>query len=120
MREHVQTVVRSALARFGERLKDPARQWKISETDYTERDLWEDYIAAFEDAVRAHTEVTGTTSILAVLRQLQRAEHGSDLGDFGNVLSETLSLGGLTWVRTWTPTLILESRIGLFLLSFGQ
>jgi uncharacterized protein len=35
-------------------------------------------IAAFEDAVRAHAEVTGTTSILAVLRQLQRAEHGSE------------------------------------------
>ena len=39
------------LARFGERLKDPAKHWKISETDYTERELWDDYIAAFEDAL---------------------------------------------------------------------
>jgi PPK2 family polyphosphate:nucleotide phosphotransferase len=39
------------LARFKERLDDPARQWKISNSDYTERDLWDDYIVAFEDAV---------------------------------------------------------------------
>ena len=36
------------LARFEERLDDPARQWKISASDYSERDLWDDYIKAFE------------------------------------------------------------------------
>ena len=36
------------LRRFAERLDDPARQWKISESDYSERALWDDYIAAFE------------------------------------------------------------------------
>ena len=41
------------LARFAERLEDPKRNWKISESDYTERDLWDDYIAAFEDAISA-------------------------------------------------------------------
>jgi polyphosphate kinase 2 (PPK2 family) len=41
------------LARFGERLEDPARNWKISEADYSERELWDDYIAAFEDALAA-------------------------------------------------------------------
>jgi PPK2 family polyphosphate:nucleotide phosphotransferase len=41
------------LARFAERLKDPKRNWKISESDYTERALWDDYIAAFEDAIIA-------------------------------------------------------------------
>jgi len=41
------------LARFEERLADPARNWKISESDYTERELWDDYIAAFEDAISA-------------------------------------------------------------------
>ena len=41
------------LARFAERLQDPARNWKISESDYTERDLWDDYIAAFQDAMEA-------------------------------------------------------------------
>ena len=41
------------LARFGKRLDDPARNWKISETDYTERALWDDYMEAFEDALAA-------------------------------------------------------------------
>jgi PPK2 family polyphosphate:nucleotide phosphotransferase len=39
------------LARFKERLDDPARQWKISASDYSERDRWDDYIDAFEDAL---------------------------------------------------------------------
>jgi PPK2 family polyphosphate:nucleotide phosphotransferase len=39
------------LARFKERLDDPARHWKISETDYSERELWPAYISAFEDAL---------------------------------------------------------------------
>ncbi len=37
------------LARFAQRLDDPDRNWKISEADYTERKLWDDYIEAFED-----------------------------------------------------------------------
>jgi PPK2 family polyphosphate:nucleotide phosphotransferase len=37
------------LARFKRRLDDPARRWKISESDYLEREYWEDYIQAFED-----------------------------------------------------------------------
>lgn len=41
------------LARFEQRLDDPARNWKISESDYAERELWDDYIAAFEDAIAA-------------------------------------------------------------------
>lgn len=41
------------LERFAQRLDDPARNWKISEADYTERALWDDYIEAFEDAIRA-------------------------------------------------------------------
>src|SRR5580704_7839231 len=41
------------LARFAQRLDDPARNWKISESDYTERALWDDYIEAFEDAMHA-------------------------------------------------------------------
>lgn len=39
------------LARFKERLDDPARRWKISESDYTERALWPKYIAAYEEAI---------------------------------------------------------------------
>jgi PPK2 family polyphosphate:nucleotide phosphotransferase len=45
------------LARFKERLGDPAHQWKISESDYAERDKWDDYIKAFEAALeRCSTE----------------------------------------------------------------
>ena len=39
------------LARFKLRLDDPARQWKISASDYSERDLWDDYTIAYEDAL---------------------------------------------------------------------
>lgn len=39
------------LARFKARLDDPARQWKISESDYSERELWPQYVAAFEEAL---------------------------------------------------------------------
>jgi len=41
------------LARFKQRLDDPGRQWKISASDYSERNYWDDYIAAFEDAMSA-------------------------------------------------------------------
>jgi PPK2 family polyphosphate:nucleotide phosphotransferase len=39
------------LERFKKRLDDPARQWKISDSDYKERDYWKDYIQAFEDVL---------------------------------------------------------------------
>jgi len=39
------------LERFKQRLDDPARRWKISETDYTERALWHEYRAAYEEAL---------------------------------------------------------------------
>lgn len=37
------------LARFKQRLDDPARRWKISEADYQERAYWDQYTEAFED-----------------------------------------------------------------------
>jgi PPK2 family polyphosphate:nucleotide phosphotransferase len=36
------------LERFRKRLEDPARQWKISEADYKQREYWDAYIEAFE------------------------------------------------------------------------
>jgi PPK2 family polyphosphate:nucleotide phosphotransferase len=39
------------LARFKQRLDDPSRHWKISESDYSERELWPQYVEAYEDAV---------------------------------------------------------------------
>jgi PPK2 family polyphosphate:nucleotide phosphotransferase len=41
------------LARFRRRLDDPRRNWKISESDYTERAYWDVYMAAYEDAISA-------------------------------------------------------------------
>jgi PPK2 family polyphosphate:nucleotide phosphotransferase len=40
------------LRRFRERLLDPTKQWKISESDYGEREFWNDYMAAYEDALK--------------------------------------------------------------------
>jgi PPK2 family polyphosphate:nucleotide phosphotransferase len=37
------------LKRFKDRLDDPTKWWKISESDYTERKRWGDYLDAFED-----------------------------------------------------------------------
>jgi PPK2 family polyphosphate:nucleotide phosphotransferase len=39
------------LERFKQRLDDPARHWKISESDYLEREYWDDYQSAYEDAI---------------------------------------------------------------------
>src|SRR5262249_39440262 len=39
------------LARFKQRLDDPVRNWKISESDYSERELWPQYVEAYEDAM---------------------------------------------------------------------
>ncbi len=39
------------LSRFKQRLDDPARHWKISESDYSEREFWNKYKKAYEDAL---------------------------------------------------------------------
>ncbi|MDR3637434.1 MAG: polyphosphate kinase 2 family protein [Isosphaeraceae bacterium] len=39
------------LRRFKDRLDDPTKHWKISASDYTERERWDDYIGAFEAAL---------------------------------------------------------------------
>src|SRR6516162_6141705 len=39
------------LSRFEQRLDDPSRHWKISEGDYSERELWPQYVDAYEDAL---------------------------------------------------------------------
>ena len=46
------------LRRFAERLDDPHRQWKISDSDYKERTYFlDDYLAAFDEALeRTSTE----------------------------------------------------------------
>jgi PPK2 family polyphosphate:nucleotide phosphotransferase len=39
------------LARFKQRLDDPLRHWKISESDYSERELWPEYVDAYQDVM---------------------------------------------------------------------
>ena len=39
------------LARFAQRLDDPKRNWKISESDYTERAYWDDYVDGLRGAL---------------------------------------------------------------------
>jgi PPK2 family polyphosphate:nucleotide phosphotransferase len=39
------------LLRFKQRLDDPSRRWKISKSDYSERELWPQYIDAYQDAM---------------------------------------------------------------------
>lgn len=39
------------LKRFKKRIDDPARHWKISEADYSERPHWDEYTHAFEAAL---------------------------------------------------------------------
>jgi PPK2 family polyphosphate:nucleotide phosphotransferase len=39
------------LSRFAQRLDDPSRNWKISDSDYSERKLWPQYVEAYEDAM---------------------------------------------------------------------
>ncbi len=43
------------LERFKARLDDPSRRWKISESDYSEREYWNDYETAYEDAINKCT-----------------------------------------------------------------
>ncbi len=46
------------LARFKQRLDDPIRNWKITDSDYSERELWPKYIEAYEDVLeRTSTKI---------------------------------------------------------------
>jgi PPK2 family polyphosphate:nucleotide phosphotransferase len=37
--------------RFEERIDEPQRRWKISQSDFDERKFWDEYMAAYEDAL---------------------------------------------------------------------
>jgi PPK2 family polyphosphate:nucleotide phosphotransferase len=37
--------------RFEERLLDPTKQWKLSPSDFEDRKHWDDYVAAYQDAL---------------------------------------------------------------------
>lgn len=47
------------LRRFKKRINDPNRHWKISEADYRERQFWDSYQQAYEDAINhCSTEIS--------------------------------------------------------------
>jgi PPK2 family polyphosphate:nucleotide phosphotransferase len=46
------------LARFKRRIEDPARRWKISESDYKEREHWEAYAEAFEEMLHRTSTIS--------------------------------------------------------------
>jgi polyphosphate kinase 2 (PPK2 family) len=55
------------LSRFKQRLDDPSRHWKISESDYFERELWPQYVEAYEDAMAA----TSTKHAIVLRRKVR-------------------------------------------------
>ena len=44
--------------RFLERINQPEKNWKFSEADMKERELWDDYMQAYEDCMRATSSRT--------------------------------------------------------------
>jgi PPK2 family polyphosphate:nucleotide phosphotransferase len=44
--------------RFLERIDEPEKNWKFSEADMKERELWDDYMQAYEDCLRATSSRT--------------------------------------------------------------
>ena len=48
---HISPAAKLLRPDFKQRLDDPSRQWKISESDYSERELWPKYTDAYEDAI---------------------------------------------------------------------
>lgn len=40
------------LERFKQRIEDPSKSWKISESDYSERAFWPQYLEAYEDVLK--------------------------------------------------------------------
>lgn len=40
------------LARFKQRIENPSKSWKISDSDYSERAFWPQYVEAYEDVLK--------------------------------------------------------------------
>ncbi|MEP6726074.1 MAG: PPK2 family polyphosphate kinase [Bacteroidota bacterium] len=46
--------------RLKERIKDPTKQWKYNENDFTEAKLWKEYMAAYEDCFENCNDIPWT------------------------------------------------------------
>jgi PPK2 family polyphosphate:nucleotide phosphotransferase len=47
-------------SRLDERIKDPTKQWKYNENDFTEAKLWDDYMKMYEDCFENCNEIPWT------------------------------------------------------------
>ncbi len=47
-------------SRLQERVKDPAKQWKYNENDFTEAKLWKEYMAMYEDCFENCSDIPWT------------------------------------------------------------
>ncbi|HEY2136483.1 MAG TPA: polyphosphate kinase 2 family protein [Xanthobacteraceae bacterium] len=75
--------------RFLDRLDEPAKRWKFSMSDVTERKLWDRYMAAYEDMIRATSHASAPWHVvpannksfahLAVAGAMVKALDGLDL-----------------------------------------
>ena len=65
--------------RFMERIDDPDKRWKISQADFDERKFWDEYTAAYEDALERCSTKRG-----AVVRDSRRQEMVSQSGRFAH------------------------------------
>ena len=63
---------RQTCERLLARLDDPAKHWKFNEGDIEERTLWEDYQAAYEDAIRECSTETAPWHIIPADRKWYR------------------------------------------------
>ena len=61
--------------RFLARLNEPVKRWKFSMADVTERQRWDDYMAAYEDMIRDRPSVARKIQLLA--RQTARKGAGA-------------------------------------------
>lgn len=50
---HLQVSKKEQAERFLERLEDPSKNWKFAEGDLKEREHWDTYMVAYEDAINA-------------------------------------------------------------------
>lgn len=53
MKVHLQVSKKEQAERFLERLEDPSKNWKFAEADLKEREHWDAYMAAYQDAINA-------------------------------------------------------------------
>jgi hypothetical protein len=73
-------------------------------------DTWNSFLFKFDHRLSQKDSVS--VRYLVRLNDLTNPFNGGDHGAFGNTAKERFSLGGITYMRQFTPTLINEARLG--------